>query len=52
MLSLIVPIIFFALLLMVIYGISFLCFRGVLQLIAHGVHQPDIRRPVNIRDRN
>jgi len=50
MTALLVLVIFFALLLTVIYGISLLCFKGVLQLIAHGARQPEIRRPVNVRD--
>jgi len=50
MTAVIVPVMFFMLLLMVIYGISLLCLKGVLNLIAHGVNQSDIRRPATARD--
>ncbi|HYP25788.1 MAG TPA: hypothetical protein VE262_03630 [Blastocatellia bacterium] len=52
MLGLIVAVVFFALLLSVVYGISLLCLKGVLQIIARGVNHTDIRRPVNVGDQS
>ena len=52
MLGLIVAAVFFVLLLSVVYVISLLCLKGVLQIIARGVNQTDIRRPVNVGDRS
>ncbi|HVF89401.1 MAG TPA: hypothetical protein VNH22_04990 [Blastocatellia bacterium] len=52
MMAIIIPVIFFMLLLLVIYGISLLCLKGVLNLIAHGANRSDVRRPVTVRSQS
>jgi hypothetical protein len=51
MVSVIVPVIFFLLLMILTYAISLLCLKGVLQIIAYGSNRADVRRPVSVRDR-